>query len=97
MAYFPIVRRKHQNTEPLNHRPLPTFYMEDFSVIGFQVNDCDQAMQILDQHAFTVRRMDGSREVDIETAARMQAVMQVLKDNGLECEITDIAEGMYQG
>lgn len=97
MAYFPIVRKKHQHAQPLNHRALPTFYMEDFSVLGFQVNDCDQAMQILDRHAFTVRQMEGSREVDIETASRMQAVMQLLKDNGLECEIADIAEGMYQG
>ena len=97
MAYFPIVRKKHQHGQPLNHRALPTFYMEDFSVLGFQVNDCDQAMQILDRHAFTVRQMEGSREVDIETASRMQAVMQLLKDNGLECEIADIAEGMYQG
>ena len=39
MAYFPIVRKKHQHAQPLNHRALPTFYMEDFSVLGFQVND----------------------------------------------------------
>lgn len=97
MAYFPIVRRKHQQTDPFNHRPLPTFYMEDFSVLGFQVSDCDRAVQILDRHAFRVRQMEDSSEVDIETAARMQAVMQLLKDNGLECEIADIAEGMYQG
>lgn len=97
MAYCPIVRKNDQPTDTMDRQQLPAFYMEDFSILGFRVNDCSQAVQVLDRHAFVVRQEKGSAAVDIETAARMQAVMQLLEDSGLECEIADVAAGMYQG
>ncbi len=97
MAYYPIVQKNDPPTDTMDRQQLPGFYMHDFSVLGFRVNDCGQAVQVLDRHAFVVRRDKGSLAVDIETATRMQAVMQLLEDNGLECEIADVAEGLYQG
>jgi hypothetical protein len=97
MAHYPIVEKKDRPAALAGIRQLPAFYMEDFSVLGFRVNDCDRAVRILDRHAFTLTRTEGSVEVDVQPAARIQEVMQLLKGNGLECEIADVAEGMYQG
>ncbi len=97
MAYYPIVQKNDRPAETSGHRQLPTFYMEDFSVMGFRVNDCGHAIRVLDRHAFSLKRAGGSIEVDITGVSQMHEVMQLLNGDGLECEIADIAEGMYQG
>jgi hypothetical protein len=97
MTHVPIVRKQDSPADAVELQRLPTFYMADYSVLGFRVSDCERALRILDRHAFIVRRGQGSAEVKIETVARMPAVMQLLRDNGVECEVADIAESMYQG
>ncbi|WP_372679559.1 hypothetical protein [Desulfosarcina sp.] len=97
MAYYPIVQNVDRPVAPSGHRPLPPFYMEDFSVLGFRVNDCDHAIRVLDQYAFILKRANGSIEVNIECASQVREVMQLLIGSGLKCEIADVAEGMYQG
>ena len=97
MAYYPIVRHNDFSAQTSVSRRLPTFYMEDFSVLGLRVNDCDHAVRVLDRHAFMVRHGSGATEVSLDTAAQIQAVVQLLEDNGLKCEISDLAESMYQG
>ena len=97
MAHYPIVEKNGLPVATAGQRQLPVFYMEDFSVLGFRVNDCDRAVRILDRHAFNLKRSGGSVEVDVQPVARIQEVMQLLKENGLECEFADVAEGIYQG
>ena len=97
MAYYPIVQKNKRPVAAPGHRLLPTFYMGDFSVVGFRVNDCDHAIRILDRHAFPLRRADGCIEVGIKGASQMNDIMELLDANGLECEMADIAGGMYQG
>ena len=97
MAYYPIVQKNDRPIATAGHRLLPTFYMEDFSVLGLRVKDCSQAVRMLDRHAFSLKRADGNMMVKIETVSRMHEVMRLLNADGLECEIADIAEGMYQG
>ena len=97
MAYYPIVRKKDAIPAGALSIRLPTFYMEDFSVLGLRVNDCEQAVRILGRHAFAVGQIRGSTAVNIDTAVQMQAVVQLLADNGLDCEIGDLVDGIYQG
>lgn len=97
MAYYPVIRKQEPLESAIDQREMPIFYMQDYTVLGFRVNDCDQALAVLDRHAFSIRHGHGSKGVEIETAARVRAVVQLLVDNGLECEIADIAEGIYQG
>jgi hypothetical protein len=97
MAYYPIVRKHDRPAAAAGHQLLPTFYMNDFSVIGLRVKDCERAVRMLDQHAFSLKQVEGTLLVKIETASRMHRAMQLLNAEGLECEIADIAETMYQG
>lgn len=97
MAYFPIVQKNDRPVATTGNRQLPDFYMEDFSVIGLRVDDCDHAVRILDQYRFDLKRANGSIEVYVDQASRMHEVMQLLENNGLGCELADVAEGIYQG
>lgn len=97
MAYYPIVQKDDRSAASVGNRALPTFYMEDFSIIGLRVRDCRQAVRILDENAFSLMRVDGNVMVSIETVSRMHDVVQLLNGNGMQCELADIADRMYQG
>lgn len=97
MAYFPIIQKYDRSPAITINRQLPEFYMEDFSILGFKVSDCDIATRILDNHQYALRREEKGVEVEIKGPSYMHDVLQLLKGNGLECEIADVAEGMYQG
>lgn len=97
MGYYPIVSRNQKQMEGLDHQELPKAYMEDFSVLGFRVDDCKRALGILEKSSIDVKQSHGRALVRIEPAARITEVIQILYDNGLYCEVTDIAQGMYQG
>jgi len=97
MAYYPIVNRNQQATTLLDQRNLPDFYMEDFSVLGLCVNDCNRAAAILEQHQFTVSQSNGAVAVAVNEAAQVAKAVGLLKENGLACEVADVAEGIYQG
>lgn len=97
MPYYPIVSRNQRQMQAVDHRPLPKFYMEDFSILGLRVSDCRRTAQVLDAHSFSLKHSDGSMAVNIEPAARIENVMQLLRENGVACEIADVAQGMYQG
>ena len=66
-------------------------------MLGLKVSDFNQAVSMLDRNAFSLKRAGGNTMVNIETASQMHEVMHLLNANGLECEIADVAEGMYQG
>jgi len=97
MAYYPIVRHNDSSAQAAAMHRLPTFYMEDFSVLGLRVNDSAHAVRVLDRHSYMVRHESGTTEVNLDTAAQIQAVVRLLEDNGLKCEISDLAESIYQG
>ena len=71
--------------------------MEDYSVLEWRVNDSERAVRVLTGHGFKVRHAARVAEVGIDTAVRMQAAMHVLTENGVDCEMADIADGLYQG
>lgn len=97
MGYCPIVNRNQKQMEGLLHRELPRAYMEDFSIMGFRVEDCERAIAFLKAASFDLKHSPGGTQVKIEEAARVEAVIQVLRANGQACEWTDVAQGMYQG
>ena len=97
MNFYPIVQKNCHQTESGGCRPLPLFYMTDYSVLGFQVSDCEQAAQVLDLNAFALKRASGGVEVAIDEWSRLKDVVDLLNSNGITCQIADIAEGIYQG
>ena len=81
----------------LQHRELPRAYMEDYSILGFRVDDCERAIAFLSAASFDLKHSHGGTQVKIEDATRIKDVIQLLQANGQACELTDVAQGMYQG
>jgi len=78
-------------------RPLPTFYMSDYSVLGLLVDNLDEAVGVLGRNHFSLTEEAGDIEVAVETPGRLPEIVQVLKENGIGCEIADVVGGIYQG
>jgi hypothetical protein len=97
MAYYPIVNRNQHQNGWSGHLQLPDFYMEDFSVVGLCVNDCDMAATILQRHQFVLKPANDAMTVNIENAFQAITAVGLLNENGVACELADVAQGMYQG
>jgi hypothetical protein len=78
-------------------RPLPIFYMCDYSVLGLLVDKLEEAIRVLGRNHFSVTQEAGDIEVTVDTPDRLSEIVQVLKANGVRCEIADVVGGIYQG
>lgn len=76
---------------------LPVFYMNDYSVMGLRVSDCAAALALLVDRRYTVIDRQGGRGVAIRSAADIQRIVGLLAKNGLDAELADVAEQIYQG
>lgn len=78
-------------------RDLPVFYMEDYSVLGLRVNHCEEATRILDKNDYLLVHSASGTEIVVRDGDELHEVVQLLNANGIACDITDLAEQMYQG
>ena len=78
-------------------RPLPIFYMSDYSVLGLRVDRLDEAVRVIEKAGFSVVNDVGDLEVVIDHVSRLEEIVQLLKQNGIECEVADVVSCVYQG
>jgi len=78
-------------------RPLPVFYMSDYSVLGLLVDKLEKAVEVLEKGPFGVTEEGGKVEVAIDDPAHVSQIVQILKDHGIQSEIADVVGGIYQG
>ena len=100
MPFLPIVSKPEihdPETDATWAGPLPAFYMNDYSVMGLQVSDCDAAFELLATRRYEVTRRHGCRGVVIHAAGEIRRIAGLLAENGLSGEMADIAGQIYQG
>jgi len=78
-------------------RPLPVFYMSDYSVLGLRVDKFEETVRLLEQKGFPVIQEAGDIEVVLESAGHLEGIVQLLKGGGIECELADVVGCVYQG
>ena len=78
-------------------RPLPIFYMSDYSVLGLLVDKLEEAVEVLGRNHISLTEDAGDLEVAVDTPGRLPEIVQMLKENGICCEIADVVGGIYQG
>lgn len=78
-------------------RPLPAFYMNDFSVMGLRVDDLDRAVAALERGAFEVIREGLMPELALDEASDVPEVLRFLSENGVRADMADVAGSLYQG
>jgi len=100
MVRLPLIPKEGPQNGPWRHTRracLPVFYMNDFSRLGLRVRSCDAALSVLAEYRYgVVQDADGSH-VALDRADQVQAVVQLLNGHGIDCEIADVADQIYQG
>ena len=75
---------------------LPDFYMEDFSIQGFAVRQYDNARDLLRRVGYTILDKNDSTDIIIDHAGQLMAIRSLFEQNGIQAELSDIADTIYQ-
>ena len=81
---------------PLN-RPLPLFYMAEYSVLGLLVDKLEETVRVLGENQFPVGDETGDLEVTISHPGQLRDIICLLKEHSIDCQINDVISGIYQG
>ena len=80
----------------LETRPLPDFYMEDFSIQGFTVRQYDQARELLRGAGYTVLDKKISADIVLNHVGQLREIRSLFELSGIKAELSDIADSLYQ-
>jgi hypothetical protein len=75
---------------------LPDFYMEDFSIQGLVVQQYGDARDLLLRAGYTILDKRVSSDIIIDHAKELEPIRSLLENNGIQVELSDIADTMYQ-
>jgi hypothetical protein len=94
---MPILTSESNTTIYLPDSSLPTFYMEDYTVLGLRVGNLGAALRLLEKKGIALFKESGCIELFVERRDQIPPIIQLLKSNDISCDITDIVEHVYQG
>ena len=97
MPRLPIMPSESYATSCLPDSSLPSFYMEDFTVLGLRVGNLDAALRLLEKSGISIFKSPGYSELSIQQKDQIPHIIQLLNANDISCNIADIVEQVYQG
>ena len=98
MGKIHVLPKDAEGRQPcLPNASLPLDYMSDHSVMGILVREFDEATLILEKKKWPLVRTEAGIEIFFENTAQMEEIFRGFKKFGLEFEIADILEQVYQG
>lgn len=97
MPRLPIIPNESDVTICLPDSSFPSFYMEDFSVLGLRVGNLTTAVRILEKNGIRIYKAQGYSELSLQKTDQIPHIMHLLKENDISCAIADIVEHVYQG
>jgi hypothetical protein len=97
MPRLPIIPNESDITICLPDSSFPSFYMEDFSVLGLRVGNLTTAVRVLEKNGICINKAQGYSELLLQKKDQIPHIIQLLNENDISCAITDIVEHVYQG
>ena len=97
MPRLPIIPSGSNATICLPDSSLPSFYMEDYTVLGLRVGKFDAALRLLEKNGIRIIKKSGYSELPIEKSEQIPHIVQLLNANDISCVVADIVEQVYQG
>ena len=97
MTRLPILSNESNATICLPDNLLPSFYMEDYTVLGLKVGNLDAAVRLLEKNGINTFKNPVCSELSIDHRDQIPFIIKLLNSNNLSCIITDIVEQVYQG
>ena len=97
MPRLPILPNESNASIHLPDSSLPSFYMEDYTVLGLRVGNLDAALRLLEKNGISIFKSPGYSELSIQQRDQIPHIIQLLNANDISCNIADIVEQVYQG
>ena len=97
MPRLPMIPSASTAVSQLPESSLPSFYMEDFTVLGLRVGNLDAAVRLLEKKGIRIVKCPDFPELSIEKSDELPPIIQLLNANDISCETADIVEQVYQG
>ena len=97
MPRFPIIPSDSDATICLSDNYLPSFYMEDFTILGFRVGNLDAALRVLEKNGISILKSPEYSELSVEQSDQIPHIIQLLNANDISCVMADIVDQVYQG
>ena len=97
MPRMPIVSTESNTSICLPNSLLPTFYMEDYTILGLRVGNLGAAVRLLEKNGIALLKKAGYIELSVEQRDQILNIIQLLRANDVSCDIADIVEQVYQG
>ena len=96
MGSIPIIQ-KDQSCLGQGNDTLPIWYMADYSVMAIVVDQLEAAAHILEEKGFPVLQDNGRKTVVFDNTAGLHHIVALLRDQAIECSLTDSVSQIYQG
>ena len=80
----------------LGTRILPRNYMDDFSLMGFVVNNYEKACGLLETAGYKLEQRQFGSEIIISSPKELLDITALFRSNLISCEYSDIADTIYQ-
>lgn len=75
---------------------LPTFYMEDFTLLGFPVMGVEQVRELLEEQGYILTVNNGGYNISLENHLEVAVLSEFFQNNNIDTSLTDIADTFYQ-
>lgn len=75
----------------------PTFYMNDFSVLGVVVNTLDKAVTILQDKGFILEQEKGATWISFTDRQQLDGIFRELTAGQIQYTFSDLVSCTYQG
>ncbi len=86
----------HSRARYLDNRELPHNYMADFTLMGFVVGQYQHAFSLLTSAGYRLDVQEGGADIHIDTPRNLQEIKALLTANNISCDLSDIADTLYQ-
>ena len=97
MPRLPILPNDSDATICLPDSSLPSFYMEDYTVLGLRVGDLVESVRVLEKNGISIYKSPGYSELSFEQRDQIPPIIRLLNANDISCVMADIVEQVYQG
>jgi hypothetical protein len=76
---------------------MPDFYMSDFSLLGLVVDDYERTLQLFNDKSLPLKWTHSGAAYPFNHSEQLQDLVRFLRSSGIDCDLSDIAEQIYQG
>ena len=97
MGTLPVLQKKHDHQPSLPDNSLPTFYMCDYSKLGIRVGRLQDALEVVEEKNWSVVKETDSFQITIDGFDQINEILELFRQKGITCEISDIVDQIYQG